>query len=85
MKLAAVETIYATNASDIAAMLRQSADSIESESDDDDRTEAMMAVQFTQGGNIAIYGWGAVDRMKAIGILQTAVAKLADNVEEFSP
>lgn len=82
MTLALVETIYDTNASDIPAMLRQSADSIEAETHADDRTRIMMAVQVTHGETIAIYGWGAVDRFTAIGILQAAITKLTDQVEE---
>ena len=80
--LATVAMIYERNASDIPAMLRQSADSIEAETDDNDRTKAMMAVQVTHEGVIAIYGWGAVERFAAIGILQAAITKLADGVEE---
>lgn len=81
-RLALVETIYDKNASDVPAMLRQSADSIEAETDDNDRTRAMMGVQLTHGGVIAIYGWGAVDRFTAIGVLQAAITKLTDGVEE---
>lgn len=82
MTLRAVETLYEVNASDVPAMLRQSAESIEAETDEDDRTTGMMAVQVTASGAIAVYGWGAVDRFKAIGVLQAAVVKLADGVEE---
>lgn len=77
-----VETLYETNASDVPAMLRKSADSIEVETDDDDRTKAMISVQVTHGGVIAIYGWGATDRFAAIGVLQAAIVKLCDVVEE---
>lgn len=82
MTLKLVETIYDTNAADIPAMMRQAADSIESETDEDDRTRAMIAVQVTHGGAIAIYGWGAAERFAAIGALQAAIVKLSDNVEE---
>lgn len=81
-RLAAVHTIYDKNASDVPAMLRQSADGIEAETDEDDRTKAMIAVQVTHGGVIAIYGWGAAERFAAIGALQAAIVKLADGVEE---
>lgn len=81
-RLAVVETFYEHNASEVPAMLRQSADSIEAETDENDRTKAMMAVQVTHGGAIAIYGWGSVDRFMAIGVLQAAITKLSDNVEE---
>jgi hypothetical protein len=80
--LALVTPIYEKNASDIPAMLRQSAESIEAETDDDDRTKAMIAVQVTHDGVIAIYGWGAAERFAAIGMLQAAIVKLADCVEE---
>lgn len=82
MTLALVETLYDVNASDVPAMLRQSADSIEAETDDNDRTRAMVGVQLSHGGVIAIYGWGKVERFEAIGILQAAIAKLCDVVEE---
>ena len=52
--LAAVSTLYATNASDIPGMLRQSADTIASETDDDDRTKAMIAVQVSHDGAVAV-------------------------------
>jgi hypothetical protein len=81
-KLAGVATLYAKNASDIPAMLRQSADSIEAETDDMDRTKAMIAVQVTHEGQIAIYGWGAAEMFFAMGTLQAALVKLADNVPE---
>jgi len=80
--LAVVETIYEHNASEVPAMLRQSADSIEAETDENDRTRAMVGVQLTHGGVIAIYGWGALDRFTAIGVLQAAITKLTDQVEE---
>lgn len=80
--LAVVETLYDKNASDVPAMLRQSADSIEAETDEHDRTKAMIAVQLTHGGQIAIYGWGEAERFRCIGALQAAIVKLADGVEE---
>lgn len=81
-KLATVHTLYDANASDVPAMLRKSADSIESETDDNDRTKAMIGVQVTHSGAVAIYGWGATDRFAAIGALQAAIVKLCDVVEE---
>ena len=80
--LAEVVTLYDTNAASIPDMLRQSADSIAAETDDDDRTKAMVAVQVTHDGTVTVYGWGAVDRFMAIGALQAAVAKLCDGVTE---
>jgi hypothetical protein len=81
-QLATVTTLYDKNAADVSAMLRQSADSIDAETDEDDRTKAMMAVQVSHDGVIAIYGWGPVDRFMAIGVLQAAITKLTDGVEE---
>lgn len=81
-KLAEVHTLYDVNASNVPAMLRQSADSIEAETEENDRTRAMMGVQVTHGGAIAIYGWGKIERFEAIGILQAAITKLCDSVEE---
>lgn len=81
-KLAEVHTLYDVNASDVAAMLRQSADNIEAETDENDRTRAMMGVQVTHAGTVAIYGWGKIERFEAIGILQAAITKLCDVVEE---
>lgn len=72
--LAIVETLFETNASDIAAMLRQAADNIESETDEDIRTEAIVAVQIGENGNIKTYGWGRTDTLKAIGTLQMGIA-----------
>lgn len=81
-RLALVETLYEKNAADVPAMLRKSADSIEAETDEHDRTRAMVGVQLTHNGVIAIYGWGALDRFTAIGVLQAAITKLTDQVEE---
>lgn len=81
-RLAEVVTLYDTNAGDIPGMLRQSADNIEAETDENDRTKVMVGVQVTHGGAVAIYGWGKIDRFTAIGALQAAVAKLCDGVEE---
>lgn len=74
--LAEVVTLFDKNASDVPAMLRQSADSIESETDEYDRTKAMVGVQVTEGGNIEIYGWGAIDTVQTIAFLHMAAAKL---------
>lgn len=82
MTLALVETLYDVNASDVPGMMRKSADSIEAETDEHDRTKSMIAVQVTHGGAVAIYGWGATDRFAAIGALQAAIVKMADQVEE---
>ena len=77
--LAEVVTLYAENASDVPAMLRQSAENIATETEADDRTVAMIAVQVTESGGIEVYGWGQTDSLKAIGALQLGIAKLARN------
>ena len=74
--LAEVVTLFKDNASDIAAMLRQAADTIESETDDDARTKAVVAVQLHEDGQIQIYGWGATDSLSAIATLDLGKAKL---------
>lgn len=74
--LAEVVTLFKENASDIAAMLRQAADTIESETDDDARTKAVVAVQLHEDGQIQIYGWGATDGLAAIATLELGKAKL---------
>lgn len=76
-KLAEVHTIYETNARKIPDMMRESASSIEAETDEHDRTKAMIAVQVTEEGRIEIYGWGETDTLAAIGALQMSVTKLS--------
>lgn len=82
MSLAEVVTLYDVNAASIPDMLRKSADSIEAETEADDRTKAMVAVQVSHDGMVTVYGWGVVDRFMAIGALQAAVTKLCDGVAE---
>jgi hypothetical protein len=76
--LKVVETIYPTNASNIADMLAQASDSIRAETEDDDRTEAIVAVQLTESGAVKVYGWGATDSVKAIGTLHLGIHDLAN-------
>jgi len=57
VKLAEVVTLYDSNASQIPAMLRKRADAIEAETERDDRTVAMIAVEVTDSGDLEIYGW----------------------------
>lgn len=75
-KLAEVVTIYETNASNIADMMREAAGNIETETDENDRTKAMIAVQLTESGAVQIYGWGKTDTMQAIATLQLGVGRL---------
>lgn len=70
MTLAAVETIYETNCRSIPAMLREAAASIEAETDDDQRTTAMVAVQLTDEGQVQVYGWGDTSDIHALGLLR---------------
>lgn len=80
MPLAEVIPIYETNASNVADMLRQAAGNIEAETDADDRTQAVIAVQLLESGTVQIYGWGKTDSMKAIGTLQLGVARLTTDL-----
>ena len=55
MKLAEVTPLYEHNASDIAAMLREAAESIETEEVEGfQRTRCMVAVQITEGRHIKV-------------------------------
>lgn len=76
-KIAEVVTLYESNARQIPEMLRAAALGVESETDDDDRTTAMIAVQVTKEGQIEVYGWGDVTTASAIGNLHMAATKLA--------
>ena len=75
-----VEAFPEGNVANIAAMLRQAADSIGSETDEDNRTEAMIAVQIHEDGDIQVYGWGRTDSVKAIGTLHLGIAQLANGM-----
>lgn len=70
-KLSVVETIYESNARSIVDQLRKAADSIESEADEDvSPTTAIVAIQLSENGHIQLYGWGEVDDLKAIGMME---------------
>ncbi len=76
-KLAEVHTIYETNARSIPDMLRQSADSLDTEVDEGfARTTAMIAVQLTEGGGIKVYGWGDTDNIHALGLLHLGLQEI---------
>lgn len=75
-KLAVAETLYEDNASNIAAMLRQAAATIEAEDDNTLRTTAMIAVQVREDGTVEVYGWGKTDHFHAIGALTAGIADL---------
>ena len=79
--LAEVHTIYETNARSIPDMLRQSADSIESEgSEGYANTIAMVAVQLTDNGDIQVYGWGNTTSIHALGVLHAGAQKIGSMV-----
>lgn len=69
-ELAEVHTLYETNCRSIPDMMRQAASTLESETDDDERTVAMVAVQLGEDGTVQIYGWGETDDLRAIGLLE---------------
>jgi hypothetical protein len=71
--LAAVATLYETNASDIAGMLRQCADSIDAGAN----PQSIIAIATEDDGSLTIYGWGATNSMDALATLQLAVHKQA--------
>lgn len=65
--------LYETNAADVVAMLRQSADSIEAGT----AVEGMVAVAVDPDGVIAVFGWGRLrNRDEAIGILARGMHNL---------
>lgn len=77
MKLAEVHTLYETNYRSIPDMLRQAADSIETETAEGfSPTKAMVAVQITENGDVQIYGWGETDDVHALGVLQLGMHQL---------
>lgn len=77
-----VVTLYKTNASDIPAMLRQAADSIEREEGEGyAKTEAMVAVQLGDNNEIQIYGWGNTDTQRSYVMLARAMRELLDNLD----
>jgi hypothetical protein len=71
-QLAAAETLYETNVADIAAMLRQCADSI----DEGANPKSIVAVATEEDGSISIYGWGRTDSIETLATLQLAILKL---------
>lgn len=80
--LKVVETLYETNAANIADMLRQAADNIATETEENSRTQAMVAVQIHEDGQIQIYGWGQTDSLRAMATLQLGLAQMTrDHLE----
>lgn len=81
--LAEVHTLYEVNASDIPAMLRQAADSIETEREEGySPTTAMVAVQHCENGGVKVYGWGALDSLQALAILQLGIDEMLHQSRE---
>lgn len=75
-RLAEVVTLRETNASDIAAMLRQCAQSI----DDGAKPKSIVAVVTEDDGSISLYGWGATDSVDTLATLQLAVVQHANGM-----
>lgn len=74
--LAEVITLRDTNASDIAAMLRQCAQSI----DDGANPKSIVAVVTEDDGSLTLYGWGATDSMDTLATLQLAIVQHAQGM-----
>lgn len=82
-KLAEVTPIYERNYRFIPAMLREAADSIETEEGEGYApTSAMVAVQLCENGEIKYYGWGDVDVMKALAMFARAQHRLHNMLDE---
>jgi hypothetical protein len=75
--VAEVITLYETNANHIPDMLRRRADAIEAETDEDDRTVAMIAIAVSESGDIEVYGFGDTNDFHCLGVLPMASARLA--------
>jgi hypothetical protein len=72
--LAEVKTLFETNASDITAMLRQCADSIDEGAD----PKSIVAVVTEGDGSLTIYGWGQTDSVDTLATLQLAIVQHAN-------
>lgn len=82
MAIAEVITLYDSNANDVVAMLRKRADIIEAQTDEDDRSVAVIAVEVTESGDIQVFGWGQTDDFHALGVMAKASARLAIGPDE---
>jgi hypothetical protein len=74
--LAEVVTLREDCAADIVDCLHKSADAIAAETEDHDRTRAVIAVHVTASGRLRIYGMGAIDTIDTIAHLALAQAQL---------
>lgn len=78
-KLAEVHTLYDVNCRSIPAMLRQAADSIETEAEEGySPTKAMVAVQISENGQVQLYGWGETEIFHSIALLEIGKQKLIE-------
>ena len=81
--LAEVKTLYETNCRSIPDMLRQAADSIETEAAEDfSPTVAMVAIQLAENGDVKVYGWGETDDLHALGLIERGKHELLANTME---
>lgn len=71
--LAEVVTLRETNPADIAAMLRQCAQSI----DEGANPKSIIAIATEEDGTIALYGWGQTDSVDTLATLQLAITQHA--------
>ena len=75
--LRVVELHTQAMATEIVGSLRRSADSIETETHDHDRTIAGVFVQVTEGRAVHVHAWGKVgNRFEGAGMLQAAIAEV---------
>jgi hypothetical protein len=72
MALAEVSTLYEVNCRNIPEMLRGAADNIELEADHPDcsPTRAVVVFQLSLDGQVNHYGWGDIDDLTALGIIE---------------
>lgn len=81
MKLAEIHTLYEKNCRSIPDMLRQSAESIDTEvAEGFSPTKAMIAVQIAENGKVRVYGWGDTNDLHAIAVLQRGLHQLLSNL-----
>ena len=83
-KLAEVHTLYESNCRAIPEMMRVAADAIGMETDDDDRTQAVVAIQLTESGDVLVYGWGDTNDLHALGIMERGKHELLTNMMDAS-
>jgi len=77
---AEVITLFEANCADIPAMLRQSADNVETETEDNDRTVSMVCLQVHESGDIQIFRWGQTDTKSCIATLTIAQHQLIQGI-----